>query len=42
MNHLSGVAEEVHVVLIETIGTLNTGNVVAEKRKSYWSKYDFI
>ncbi len=33
VDHLSVAAEEVHVMLIEPKGTLNTGNVVTEKTK---------
>ena len=34
VDHLPIAAEEVHVMLIEPKGTLNTGNVVTEKTKS--------
>ena len=33
VDHLPVAAEEVHVMLIEPKGTLNTGNVVSEKTK---------
>lgn len=33
VDHLPVAAEEVHVVLIEPMGTLNTGNVVTEKTR---------
>lgn len=34
VDHLPVAAEEVHVMLIEPKGTLNTGNVVTEKTKT--------
>lgn len=33
VDHLPVAAEEVHVMLIEPIGTINTGNVITEKTK---------
>jgi len=39
VDHLPVAAEEVHVMLIEPKGTLNTGNVVTEKTKE---KLDWV